>query len=59
MKVINNKSKVLYEVLGKTLMKHPDTREWLDAIRYTDGSKEYTREYQDFITKFTTVFYDR
>lgn len=37
---------------GVTRMKNPTTKEWTDAIVYTDGKGFYVREVSDFIKKF-------
>lgn len=37
---------------GVTRMKNPNTKEWTDAIIYTDGKGFYVREASDFNSKF-------
>ncbi len=37
---------------GVTRMKNPTTKEWIDAIIYTDGKGFYVREASDFNNKF-------
>lgn len=37
---------------GVTRMKNPTTKEWIDAIIYTDGKGFYVREVSDFNKKF-------
>ena len=37
---------------GVTRMKNPTTKEWIDAIAYTDGKGFYVREASDFNKKF-------
>lgn len=37
---------------GVTRMKNPTTKEWIDAIIYTDGKGFYVREASDFNSKF-------
>ena len=37
---------------GVTRMKNPTTKEWIDAIVYTDGKGFYVREASDFNKKF-------
>lgn len=37
---------------GVTRMKNPTTKEWIDAIIYTDGKGFYVREASDFNKKF-------
>jgi len=46
-----------YLVLGEVKMKHPETREWVDAIRYhTEGvNLEFVREKKEFLKLFKRV----
>lgn len=48
-----------YQLVGVGKMKHPETREWVDAVMYKSSSlkneerdKLYTREIEDFRSKF-------
>jgi hypothetical protein len=48
-----------YMILGTLKVKHPDTGEWFNAIRYEDrNGQNYVRETDDFNNKFKVVTVD-
>lgn len=46
------KNQHIYAIIEGVKTKNPTTKEWFDAILYTDGSSLYVRDRKDFITKF-------
>ena len=44
----------IYRVVNKARMKHPETREWMDCVIYSDidNGSIYVREMNDFFDKF-------
>ena len=41
-----------YMIIDKLTMKHPVTREWVNAVLYTDGFNKYVREESEFNERF-------
>lgn len=46
------KNQHIYAIIEGVKAKNPTTKEWFDAILYTDGSNLYVRDKKDFIDKF-------
>jgi len=46
-----------YQAIGQAKMKHPVTREWVEATVYTNiiGTETYVRETVDFENKFIPI----
>lgn len=49
----------IYRIVRETRFKHPQTREWLDAVVYTCADKEngewFVREKTEFFDRFKEV----
>lgn len=43
-----------YSVQGSVKFKHPETRQWIEAVEYCDWevSETYVREKNEFLSKF-------
>lgn len=46
------KNQHTYAIIDSVKLKNPTTKEWSDAILYTDGKDKYVRDKSDFINKF-------
>lgn len=46
------KNQHIYAIIEDVKTKNPTTKEWFDAILYTDGNGMYVRDKKDFINKF-------
>lgn len=46
------KNQHIYAIIEDVKTKNPTTKEWFDAILYTDGNGIYVRDKKDFINKF-------